>query len=103
MSSYLARVEIINGYSNIRPVMEMVDGGLVEVDEGKFGQYGTITIGALYGTESPFIQDQKYCIFTLTDAEFNKGIDGKADFRISIIGPGFSSCHYDYELGLRIK
>lgn len=63
MSSYLSRIEVINGYSNVRPVMEMVDGGLVEVEEEKFGQYGTITLGALYGTDSAFIQDQKYSIF----------------------------------------
>lgn len=71
MSVYLSRIEIINGYSNIRPVMEMIDDGLVEVDDEKFGQYGTITIGALYGTESPFIQDQQYCIFTLSDQELS--------------------------------
>lgn len=69
MSSYLSRIEIVNGFNNIRPVMEMLDDGLIEVDEEKFGQYGTITIGSLYGTESPFIQDQKYCIFTISDSE----------------------------------
>lgn len=69
MNNYLSRIEIVNGYSNIRPVMEMMDGGLIEVDEEKFGQYGTITIGALYGAESPFIQDQKYCFFSISDSE----------------------------------
>ena len=69
MSSYLSRIEVINGYSNVRPVMEMVDGGLVEVEEEKFGQYGTITLGALYGTDSAFIQDKKYSIFSISDSE----------------------------------
>lgn len=49
--------------------MEMVEDGLIEVDEEKFGQYGTITIGALYGTDSASIQDQKYCIFTISDSD----------------------------------
>lgn len=71
MSVYLARVEFTNGYKNIRPVMEILNDGLVEVDESKFGDYGTIQIGALqYAPDSPFLQEQKYCIFSLDDAEF---------------------------------
>jgi len=82
MSNYLSRIEIVNGYSNIRPVMEMMDDGLIEVDEEKFGQYGTITIGALYGAESPFIQDQKYCIFSISDAELSSLEQTTSGFKI---------------------
>lgn len=71
MSTYLARVEHVGDYFNIRPVLEMMEGGFVEVDSQKFGQYGTITISAIYGqySESPFIQDRKYVMFTLDDTE----------------------------------
>lgn len=71
MSTYLARIEHVNEFYNIRPVMEMLDGGFVEVEESKFGQYGTITIAAIYGqySESPFIQDDKYVMFNLDDNE----------------------------------
>lgn len=71
MSTYLARIEHVNDFYNIRPVMEMIDDGFVEVDETKFGQYGTITIGAIYGqySDSPFIQNDKYVIFNLDDRE----------------------------------
>ena len=47
MSTYLARVEHVNEWYYIRPVKEFVNDGLIEVAESKFGQYGTITIGAL--------------------------------------------------------
>lgn len=71
MSTYLARIEHINDFYNIRPVMEMLDGGFVEVEESKFGQYGTITIAAIYGqySDSPYIQDDKYVMFNLNDSE----------------------------------
>ncbi|BCJ92819.1 hypothetical protein acsn021_03880 [Anaerocolumna cellulosilytica] len=71
MSVYLARIEHINDYFNIRPVMELIEGGFVEVDAGKFGQYGTITISAIYGqvSDSPFIQEQKYVMLTISDSE----------------------------------
>ncbi|MCI5987106.1 MAG: AAA family ATPase [Faecalimonas umbilicata] len=71
MSTYLARIEHVNEFYNIRPVMEMLDDGFVEVDESKFGQYGTITIAAIYGqySESPLIQDDKYVMFKLNDSE----------------------------------
>ena len=71
MSTYLARIEHVNEFYNIRPVMELLDDGFVEVDESKFGQYGTITIAAIYGqySESPLIQDGKYVMFKLNDNE----------------------------------
>ena len=52
MSTYLSRVEHIGDYYNVRPILEMMDGGFVEVDSQKFGQYGTITIAAIYGQYS---------------------------------------------------
>lgn len=72
MSTYLARIEKINEYHNIRPLLQFIDGGFIEVDPYKFGQYGTITIGAIYGkyNESPFIVDGKYVIFELDEEEF---------------------------------
>lgn len=71
MSVYLARIEHTNDYFNIRPVMELIEGGFVEVDNGKFGQYGTITISAIYGqvSDSPFIQEQKYVMLSISDSE----------------------------------
>lgn len=71
MSTYLARIEHVNEFYNIRPVMEMLDDGFVEVDDSKFGQYGTITIAAIYSpySESPLIQEDKYVIFKLNDNE----------------------------------
>lgn len=76
MNTYLARVEYVKRtdsvaeFFNVRPVMEFIDDGLVEVDEVKFGQYGTITIGGRHGNnDSAFIQDQKYSIFSLSDSE----------------------------------
>lgn len=71
MSTYLARIEHVNEFYNIRPVMELLDDGFVEVDGLKFGQYGTITIAAIYGqySESPLIQDGKYVMFKLDDNE----------------------------------
>ena len=39
MSTYLARIEHVNEFYNIRPVMELLDDGFVEVDGLKFGQY----------------------------------------------------------------
>lgn len=71
MSKYLARVEHTNDYFNLRPVMEQVEDGLMEVNEEKFGQYGTITIGAIYGeySNSPLIMDQHYCVFEITNEE----------------------------------
>lgn len=74
MSTYLSRVEHIGDYYNVRPILEMMDGGFVEVDSQKFGQYGTITIAAIYGqySESPFIQDRKYVMFSLEDEELSQ-------------------------------
>lgn len=73
MCIYLARIEHTNDFFNIRPVMEFFEDGLVEVNDEKFGQYGTITISSIYGkyNESPLIQDQKYCIFQMSDKELS--------------------------------
>lgn len=73
MSTYLVRIEHINDYYNMRPVMEFMEDGFIEVDEEKFGQYGTVTICAIYGqySESPLIKDERYCLFTITDSELS--------------------------------
>lgn len=42
MSTYLARVEHIGDFYNLRPVLEIIEGGFVEVDGSKFGSYGTL-------------------------------------------------------------
>ena len=70
MNKYLARIEITDGYTNIRPVMELLDDGFIEVDEEKFGRYGNINIRTGYYSDNPLFQDQKYCIFTLSDNEY---------------------------------
>ena len=48
MSKYLARIEITDSFTNIRPVMELLDDGFIEVDEEKFGRYGNINIRTGY-------------------------------------------------------
>lgn len=70
MSKYLARIEITDSFTNIRPVMELLDDGFIEVDEEKFGRYGNINIRTGYYSDNPLFQDQKYCIFTLSDNEY---------------------------------
>ena len=70
MSKYLARFEITDGFTNIRPVMELLEDGFVEVDEEKFGRYGNISIRTSYNFDNPLIQDQKYCIFTISDTDY---------------------------------
>ena len=72
MSTYLARVEQIGDYYNLRPVLEIIEGGFVEVDDSKFGSYGTLTISAWQYSESSFIQDRKYVMFTLEEDELSQ-------------------------------
>lgn len=72
MSIYLARMEVTNDFNNIRPIMEQVEDGWMEVDGSKFGQYGTLTVGGIYGqyNDAAVFQNQSYCVFELTDSEF---------------------------------
>lgn len=76
MTSYLARVEESGDYFNLRPVLKIqTDGSLDKVDTKLFEPdeaskpRGTLTITARYGRyeNTPYIQDQKYCIFSISD------------------------------------
>lgn len=85
MSTYLVRIEHVKEFFNIRPIMEMLDGGFVEVEGAKFGQYGTITITSIYGqyNESSFIQDDKYVIFNLNNSKLEKLPNGGCKIKAS--------------------
>lgn len=86
MSVYLARIEQVNEYYNVRPVLELNEEGYYEVDEDKFGQYGTITISAIYGTaNTSYIQDQKYYIFSISDSELNSLEQNSSGYKIKAI------------------
>ena len=93
MSTYLARVEHVEDYTNdrdfhnVRPILEMIEDGFVDVDSQKFGQYGTINITAIYGqyAESPFIKDGKYVMFTLSDEELSRLEKSYSGFKIKAV------------------
>ncbi len=83
MSVYLTRVEHINDYWNVRPMLEWFDdnaaGSFEYVDSLKFGSYGTITIGGASYMNFPFLEDKKYLMFTLADEDLanleKRGLD----------------------------
>lgn len=87
MSIYLIRVEHIvrdwnKEFFNIRPVLEKIEDGFVEVDKSKFGQYGTIQITHIFGklTDNPWINDDVYLMFELSDEDLN--ICAQNDYKI---------------------
>ncbi len=70
MALYLMKTEHQNGYVNLRPIFEVKENELLDVNEEDFGHWGRIQVNSVQWSSSKFLEEQAYSLFNLSESLF---------------------------------